>query len=1083
MSLIFAIGEYPKFKIISTYYLGNLNSSVLDILNLLNSQYKLNACLCKMKLYEKKIGYNSSSNDGYTFSYRYNYDPNLKIEYYYDNATFLIAFEENNFCYCKYSKYELINKIQVLIKKNNEYLNKIHSFEKNIEFLKETEKNNRNKMKDYDEILKTLNELKEENSKLIKESSKDNEIKIELENEISQLNFEKNRLENEGKDKTKKLNDEMNKLKKQLKDKSENNEKKIENLKKEYNLEIEKINKKKEKLENITNKKIKSLEEINQSLIKEKENLNNEILNIKGDYENEIYKLNNEKENSKNYYENKLSNLKNEKEIEKEKYEKENKKNLVEINNLKNEKKIEKEKYEKENKQKLEEINNLKNEKKIEKEKYEKENKQKLEEINNLKNEKKKEKEKYEKENKQKLEELNNLKNEKKIEKEKYEKENQQKLEEINNLKNEKKIEKEKYEKENQQKLEEINNLKNEKKIEKEKYEKENKQKLEEINNLKNEKEIEKEKYEKENQQKLEEINKHKEKIEELNKEKEIIKKEGEILGSIDPGNLRILTKYGLIKNIKSNSNVLEIDSENRVKLNHYDTNNIVFEDFYDLIVNIKSIKDVDKGWELKMNNRGLENYQKYKKMKVIKIGIIGNSNKGKSFILSKLSKIKLPSGADIRTEGLSIKYPEIEEYKNRKIVLLDSAGLETPVLTEEIKEYIKDNIQENKNPVDNSKDKSNNSEDLNNNANDNNCNKDDPSIIDNNKKIDLNDNCEKAFKEKSKEKIMTELFLQNYIMHNSDILILVVGILTYSEQKLINRIKTEMKNQNIEKPLFIIHNLVLYDTVDKVEKHIENVLLKCATFKLEKAEKFNTGLETENGVHYYEKGSKPIIYHLIMANDISDAGEYYNPFTIKFIENSFQYLTDLSNYDVIESLKERFITLSKDYFEVPISKGELLDDESIFRNKKLSLKQNEKEKNDIQLKCCLIDELGFSNFRGNGFVPKYNYFKNGDFICLRVEVPGNYKINCGKLKYRGEYTIIPINGEKIKDGTPQKIEENLYTTREFGKFEVNIYLQTEKFNIKNEKVNPKTQNGVAVFNFALQTEEFDNEITSFTGL
>ena len=81
----------------------------------------------------------------------------------------------------------------------------------------------------------------------------------------------------------------------------------------------------------------------------------------------------------------------------------------------------------------------------------------------------------------------------------------------------------------------------------------------------------------------------------------------------------------------------------------------------------------------------------------------------------------------------------------------------------------------------------------------------------------------------------MTELFLQNYIMHNSDILILVVGILTYSEQKLINRIKTEMKNQKIDKPLYIIHNLVLYDTVDKVENHIKNVLLKCATFQLEK--------------------------------------------------------------------------------------------------------------------------------------------------------------------------------------------------------------------------------------------------------
>ena len=53
-------------------------------------------------------------------------------------------------------------------------------------------------------------------------------------------------------------------------------------------------------------------------------------------------------------------------------------------------------------------------------------------------------------------------------------------------------------------------------------------------------------------------------------------------------------------------------------------------------------------------------------------------------FLLSKLSKIDLPSGTSITTEGLSIKYPEIKEYKNRNIVLLDSAGLETTVLKEE---------------------------------------------------------------------------------------------------------------------------------------------------------------------------------------------------------------------------------------------------------------------------------------------------------------------------------------------------------------------------------------------------------------
>ena len=146
--------------------------------------------------------------------------------------------------------------------------------------------------------------------------------------------------------------------------------------------------------------------------------------------------------------------------------------------------------------------------------------------------------------------------------------------------------------------------------------------------------------------------------------------------------------------------------------------------------------------------------YEELIKEKVLKIGVIGNSNKGKSFALSKISKIPLPSGTSIKTEGLSIKYPELEEYIDRKIVLLDSAGLETPVL--------KENEVDLKPPNPNS-------------INYNNNNK--------NTYYDL-------FKEKSREKMITELFLQNYITYNSDILIVVVGLLTYSEQKLLNKIK-----------------------------------------------------------------------------------------------------------------------------------------------------------------------------------------------------------------------------------------------------------------------------------------------------
>ena len=43
----------------------------------------------------------------------------------------------------------------------------------------------------------------------------------------------------------------------------------------------------------------------------------------------------------------------------------------------------------------------------------------------------------------------------------------------------------------------------------------------------------------------------------------------------------------------------------------------------------------------------------------VLKIGVIGNADKGKSFLFSKISKIDLSSGTSISTEGLSIKYPD----------------------------------------------------------------------------------------------------------------------------------------------------------------------------------------------------------------------------------------------------------------------------------------------------------------------------------------------------------------------------------------------------------------------------------------
>jgi len=55
---------------------------------------------------------------------------------------------------------------------------------------------------------------------------------------------------------------------------------------------------------------------------------------------------------------------------------------------------------------------------------------------------------------------------------------------------------------------------------------------------------------------------------------------------------------------------------------------------------------------------------------------------------------------------------------------------------------------------------------------------------------------------------MITELFLQNYIIYYSDILIIVIGNLTYSEQILLTKIENELKKAKINKILFIVHNL-----------------------------------------------------------------------------------------------------------------------------------------------------------------------------------------------------------------------------------------------------------------------------------
>jgi len=78
---------------------------------------------------------------------------------------------------------------------------------------------------------------------------------------------------------------------------------------------------------------------------------------------------------------------------------------------------------------------------------------------------------------------------------------------------------------------------------------------------------------------------------------------------------------------------------------------------------------------------------------------------------------------------------------------------------------------------------------------------------------------------------LITEFYIQQFILWKSNIIILVVGSITLSEQKLYARVKSEVlaiqENNRESKKLFVVHNLQNYYKKDDVNDYIENTLQK----------------------------------------------------------------------------------------------------------------------------------------------------------------------------------------------------------------------------------------------------------------
>ena len=97
---------------------------------------------------------------------------------------------------------------------------------------------------------------------------------------------------------------------------------------------------------------------------------------------------------------------------------------------------------------------------------------------------------------------------------------------------------------------------------------------------------------------------------------------------------------------------------------------------------------------------------------------------------------------------------------------------------------------------------------------------------------------------------------------------------------------------------------------------------------------------------------------------------------------------------------------------------------------------RSEEDKNsDIRLKKFVIDELGISSFRNNGFDPKYDYYITEDnYLIVNIECPGDTSI---ETELVNDYHWIQINGIRMK--YEPKDCKSIGIEREYGNFTITI--------------------------------------------
>lgn len=280
-------------------------------------------------------------------------------------------------------------------------------------------------------------------------------------------------------------------------------------------------------------------------------------------------------------------------------------------------------------------------------------------------------------------------------------------------------------------------------------------------------------------------------------------------------------------------------------------------EELKEFQINIDSLMVNKNGWKILKNTLTINKEEEY-----LIFGLLGSKIAGKSFVLSKLMKTE-ENNEYIPNKG--INFIEFNKYKT---IAIDSEGLNAA--TEYNSEILKKRF-------------STNNENL---------------IYEK----------EEIKTQLINDRILTDVFLSEFITEASQIIIIVVDVLCLSDQKLIERI---CKKKSNKKRVIIIHNFKHIKSLSQIKNYINKDIIN--SFQVTKSL-----IPSTEVTYYIEKNDNKSenISHYIMAQEKSEAGEIYNNACIDHIRKMIEANIERRNFDIYKDLTKFLKENSRSYFQ-----------------------------------------------------------------------------------------------------------------------------------------------------------------------